>query len=290
MQSSPCSSVIVGLGSVLLAACSADGGGDVETLERLSAKAMAVAEESELTFSEEVLLRLSPRSASDLQRDDLESAVHWRAVLSFVPSISRQQQQDVLNSLSFAQAAAGGSFPGTLQEAEASYGVYLGVLKDLGWTVSQSGFQRYSSEEEEFRMDRVALKVIGDIATSGQVTALTSALQILESLPEDAEAVTLFEKLAARGSRGLFEVGSAEVDSTGFLSFCMGGFYFEAEEKRKRFLFFPRRRQDIAFWMSAQCMTLNGEVYSAARPIVIDRLKEHGVTSAATTPLSAAVP
>ena len=272
----------------VLTGCMASDSADMESSE---AAAMSIAANLELSFPAE--LTVSPSLAqplSDVLPDDVQAVVHWGSVLSFVPTVSRQQRLDILNSTNFAKAAArfdgGSGFPSTLEEAEERYDFFLTILESLGWTVVRSGFQRYSSEEEELRMDRVALEVIGDIATSGQIDVLTDAVEILKSLPEDADAITLFERLAAEGSRGFFEVGSAEVDSNGFLSFCTGGFYYEAMDERRGFLFVRWGAREVAFWMTAQCMTLNDEVYSEARDAVVARLREKSATTAGTTPLA----
>lgn len=263
---------------------------DIDAVEGSLAVAISIAEYSALTFPEELALAPAMRqSLSDVLPDNTEAVVHWHSVLSFAPSVSRLQQEDILNATSFAQASArattGFDFPSTLDEAEDQYTAYTGVLGELGWTAQHYGFQRYSSEESEFRLDSVALAVIGEIATSGQLNVLTRAVETLSALPADAGAVTLFERLATEGSRGNFEVGTAEIDANGFLSFCLGGFYFEASDERRRFLFFQWGSREIGVWITAQCMTLNDAIYSGARDIVVDRLAEIGATSAATRPL-----
>ena len=269
------------------------GAGDAADTTYSAEVAVSTAESSDLTIPEhlsevEVYDFMPSRLLSALP-DEMQAAVHWGSVLSFVPTVSRQQQEDILNSLSFAQAAArastGRDFPSTLDDAAEQYETYIGVLKGLGWTADQSGFQRYSTEESEFRMDSVAVATIAKIATAGQLDVLTQAIETLASLPSEAETVALFERFAAEGFRGNFEVGSAEVDSNGFLSFCLGAFYFEASDERRRFLVFRWGSREVDFWITAQCMTLNEAVYSQARDIVVDRLETLGAVSAATRPL-----
>ena len=227
---------------------------------------------SDQPFSREVsLARSVERSAvpENLDLDNLQAAVDGKSLLSFVDGVSGQQKEDVLMSVLLAQRAANHRYNSSDEVAE-WYKKFSKTLQEVGWIREANPFIKVSVSQNNFLMDKEALKAIESIATNGGLDLLKETLASLNETVNDQE-LELFASHSTAGFFGNFQLGAAEVTENGSLVLCLGSFYFRATAQRRRFLFFTWKSRDVVFWASAQKLTLNEDFYSNFRPMVKER-------------------
>ena len=204
----------------------------------------------------------------DLDLDNLQAVVDGKSLLSFVDRVSRQQKEDVLISVLLAQRAANYDYNSS-DEIESWYGKFAEVLGQVGWLVEDKPFKRIHENQNEFLMDKQALKAIESIATEGGLDLVKGVLTALNTASNDQQ-LELFETHSTSGTFGNFQLGTAGVTKKGDVVLILGSFYFRTTAERRRFLFFTWKSKDLEFWASAQKMILVEAIYSAVR----DRIKD----------------
>jgi hypothetical protein len=191
------------------------------------------------------------------------------SVTSFVGGLSAARQADVLNSTLLAQLAANKKF-NRESETEQWYGFYREVLENVGWVITSFAFQRYSEAAASLRMDKAALDIIAAIATGNELLVLKSALSALSG--SDGTTATIFDTSGSTGENGNFQLASCTQDATGNVATAFGAFYFKADRHVGRFLFWSWETKSINMYFASQGLTLNENVYSTVRAVVIDKL------------------
>jgi N-acetylmuramoyl-L-alanine amidase len=199
------------------------------------------------------------------------AAVDAGSLLSFVAGVSAQEQEDVLYSVQLAQRGASGSFD-RFTETQFWYQKYVEILQNLGWASEQLVFSQFRQHKGEFRMDQAALAIITAVATQNQLAVLKASVSALEKLAGDDKTIRLFDFHSSVESGGNFQLGSVQKTSAGALTMAIGGFYFQAVDQRRRFLFFKWGQNKVHFWTAAQRLTLNADFYKQRRVAVKAKL------------------
>ena len=196
--------------------------------------------------------------------------------LSFVSGVDSDDRADIIYSVQLAQRAADAAY-NRFAETKAWYGKYSEVLEAVGWMIEQFAFAGHDQAEGDFRMDKAALSIISAIATGNQLQAIAASISALEELAEEDDAITLFDRYAAAGSSGNFQIGAVQKSSSGAISMALGAFYFRASTQQRKFLFAKWGRNDVNFWTAAQKMTFNTPIYSTVRSAVQKKLGRQSV-------------
>ena len=199
------------------------------------------------------------------------AAVDANAFLSFVDGVSAQEREDILYSVQLASRGASAAHD-RFKASEAWYGKYIEILERLGWTSEQFAFAKYAQSEGELRMDQAALAVIAAIATQNQLTVLNQSLNALKELAENDGAIRLFDFHTTAQASGNFQIGAVQKSANGALSLALGAFYFQSDDRRRRFLFFARGALEVRFWTAARKLTFNTEHYARQRQAVKEKL------------------
>lgn len=203
----------------------------------------------------------------------LQAAVNGSQVLSFTAGLTPAEKADVLAATQFAQRAASAAHD-RFADTAAWYRFYTDVLERLGWAGQGLAFTRRRADRGRLTLDRAALDVIAAIATSNQLALLVKAVDALRALPEEAGALTLFERLALAGDSGSFQLGAVQKADNGALSLALGGFHFRTRTDRTRALFGEWGADEAELWAAAQVMTLDRSHYDGLRDTVTHRLAE----------------
>lgn len=219
-------------------------------------------------------LSISSKEPLVLAADGQEAGyVVGGGAISFTPGVSRQHQEDVLNSTLLAQLAANKKFDRENQTRE-WYDYYRTVLENIAWVVGNFKFSKYDSTASSFTMDKVVLEIIAAIATGGQAEILLATLNALESQDPGSKAITIFNSNGSIGEGGNFQISASTEDPSGNVSLSLGTFYFKSTEHKTSFLFFSWSTQNIQFYTGAESVTLNEVIYQGIRQAVIDKLGE----------------
>lgn len=231
----------------------------------------------DLTLSPPVLRQTGKRALKAPRRRAAAAAkvdsgvVDVGSVLSFVAGVGAQDKEDVLYSVQLAQRAASGAFD-RFTQAQFWYQKYVEVLQNMGWASEQLVFSQFEQYEGEFRMDQAALAIITAVATQNELAVLKASVDALEKLAEDDKTIQLFDFHSSLESGGNFQLGSVQKASNGALTIAIGGFYFQAIDQRRRFLFFKWGQNKVHFWTAAQRLTLNSDFYATRRAAVKAKL------------------
>jgi hypothetical protein len=212
-----------------------------------------------------------PRAPPEAMGETLRAAVNAGSIVSFVAGLSETEQSDVLFSTQLAQRAASAKHD-RFAETEAWYRVYADVLGRLGWVGEAFAFTQRTSASSAFTIDRSALDVIMEIATSNQLAILVRTLDTLKGLAADDGTLQVFTLQALRELSGNFQIGAAQRGDNGAVSLAAGAFHFRTKDTRGRFLFITWGREEISFWAGATKLTLNAELYAHHRAAVSARL------------------
>ena len=221
--------------------------------------------------ADKLTLRTQPRALQTGEVGELEAAVAAGSVIGTVDQLTPEQKSDVFHSILLAQLAATGQYD-RFDETEQWYRKYVEILGNIGWIVSQVAFHQVRTREARFRMDVAGLQAIKNIASTSGLSVLESSLQVLESLPSDDNAITLFDSKATLTESGNFQLGTADIGDDGAVTVSLGAFRFKANVRRQRFLFFSWNSQEVEFWAAVQVMKLNQEL--KARDVIAKRLND----------------
>lgn len=212
--------------------------------------------------------------ASSVREADQTAYVDAGSTVSFVGGVALERQEDVLNSTLLAQLAANKKYDREIQ-TEQWYKFYREVLENVGWVVTNFGFQRYSESGVTLRLDKAALALISAIASGNELAVLTAAVKALENAQSESKAVTLFDANGSTGENGNFQIASCSEDPSGNVQSALGAFYFKASKHEGRFLFWSWETKSINFYFSTQSVVLNEKIYSTVRQTVIAKLGDN---------------
>ncbi len=204
--------------------------------------------------------------------ETLKAAVDAGSLLSFVDGLSAAEREDVLYSVQLAHRTATHDFD-RFSQTQSWYQRYIEVLQLLGWVAEQLAFTNFNQSEGQLRMDKAALALITAIATQNQLAVLKVAVDTLEKMAEDDNAIRLFDFHTSTDIGGNFQIGAVQKGESGALSMALGSFYFRSHDARRKFLFFSWGKNEVNFWTAAQKMTLNTTLYALGRDAVKRKLE-----------------
>lgn len=163
------------------------------------------------------------------------SFLNFKGLSSFSPSVTKQTQEDVLNSMLLAQRAATKAFPGDMQVYD-WYKMYFDILQRLGWLINQKDFNTVEQKSNSFELEKAIFSLLADLVTGQQIKILMRSIELLKSLGDDDQRLVAFERNTHSHGRGNFQLGMAEAVN-GTVSILGSGFILEADKKITRILF-----------------------------------------------------
>ena len=219
------------------------------------------------------LMKGAPPEKPQAVSANLKAAVDAGSLLSFVDGLTPLEREDVLYSVQLAHRTASQEFD-RFSQTQSWYQRYIEVLQMLGWVAEQLAFTNYDQSEGELRMDKAALALITAIATQNQLAVLKQAVDALEKLADDNNAIRMFDFHTSADIGGNFQIGAVQKGQNGALSMALGSFYFRSQDARRKFLFFSWGKNEVNFWTAAQKMTLNTTLYAGGRDSVKRKIEK----------------
>ena len=194
------------------------------------------------------------------------------SVISFLPQVSLQHQQDVLYSTLLAQLAANKAVDRFTDSSE-WYTCYLSVLENLGWTVLEISFLHVDFTQRKIRMDEVSLSQMELELSGSELSAVDNSLEILGEASEDSEETLVFDQSSSTENAGNFQLSVASSTQSENVSLVLAAFYFQAKTvMQPKFLFASHVSKDVNFYAGVHRLVLNESIYANARQAVIDKL------------------
>lgn len=211
--------------------------------------------------------------------DDASAFLNSRNIVSFVSGVAGQARRDVLNATLFAQLAADGEFP-RMEEPEKWMERYSNILNQVGWNL-ESGEQRdYTSEVNEFDMNKALLKIMGGalLGPASQLAIITSTLDALKDLGEGADDIKVFERRLQELDTTSFQLGLASEENEA-VSLTLSTFMVKTTQGSRKILFFKGGKDEVKLSYRLVQGTLNDEVYGEVRQEIVSMLGERAKKS-----------
>lgn len=165
-------------------------------------------------------------------------------------------------------------------------GAYIKWLKEVGWGPTGRPVYDYtwSPSGRYLRMDLVALEILEHVSDGVDLSSLGEALHELQG--SDDEALTVFEYYSSSGSEGSFQLGVAGREpESGAVVLALGAYHFKADSRKRGFLFWTWRANEVEFWAEAHSLTLSNSFGDEAREALRKRLEALHVSAIEEAPL-----
>lgn len=199
------------------------------------------------------------------------------ALLAFDKSLTRQEEEDVSNSLLFAQLAADAQAD-RFAEAGAWSKVYQRVLGTVGWNIQQFVFHSPVRATPPVDWGEVVAKAYSGLSGAAMAARAMKAAAVLAA---GSEALTIWESNAAGAVQGNFIVQTCRASNGTLLGDSVQVMYTLIHEPNG-FLSWATY-YEVATGSTG--MALNEDVYKRVRQLIIDKLGERPKYYIAPVPL-----
>lgn len=220
-----------------------------------------------------------PESAASLQApaSNADAAVVGGSLVAFAEGVSRQNREDVMDSLLFATLVANkAANPET--DSDRWYQQFNTVLATLGWFSTTWRYGRYHTNQRRFTMDEAGVEIIkaaiAAAALPGPASAalLKIATDALTSLSAKKGPLGLFEQQTKTSHGGNFRIASCHESQSGDVHLSMGAVAFRSRLSITDVLFWEWNSADVETYRGENNLTLNTRAYAGHRTLVRDRL------------------
>jgi hypothetical protein len=198
------------------------------------------------------------------------AALDFKSIQSFVAGVSKQRQEDVLNSMLLAQRGATKLSPNDDQIME-WYKKYFEILDKIGWVFESKDFMEFKSQHNIFEIDNALLEILGTVITGNQMAIMMKTIQSLKSLGENDNRFKAFEKNTHSLQRGSFQLGLAS-EANNTLSMSGSAFILNTKKNITKILFFNSDRDATEFRFCQIKATLNDGIYGGVREMIKEKL------------------
>lgn len=210
-----------------------------------------------------------------LANDDPDALVAGSGVLSFLNGLTKQQKQDVLDSVMLAQLGANAKYPDQSTQRDEWFEHYSLILSKCGWTTTGESLRRVTNLQQEFTMDQVALEIIATVVGANGKPIVDMMLAVFAALKETPPALGLFEQQANNESSGNFQILPCIATDDGEVIMIKSCVQFNSTEKVKKILFWTWKENTVELYAAANSTTLNQRLYSQIREQVQKTLAGH---------------
>ena len=201
---------------------------------------------------------------------DSPSFLNFKSLNSFSPGVTKQTQEDVLDSLLLAQRAATKKYPEDNQVYD-WYKMYFTVLQRIGWLVNQKDFSTVEQKSSKFELDKAIFSLLQDLVTGQQIKILMRSIELLKSLGEDDKRLLAFETNTHAHERGNFQLGMAETKN-GHVTVLGSGFILQSQKKISKILFLKFDKNMISMKFNFFSADLVLAEYDKNRQFIKDKL------------------
>lgn len=227
----------------------------------------------DIPSAEEIqLARKMPMSPAQLAQDVKKPSafVDGGSVVAFTAGVSGQNREDVLNSTLLAQLAADKQFNRETKVMD-WYAFYSTVLGKVGWVTQGYNWQKYTSQQMSFTMDKAVLEIAEAALTGQEELVVAAALDALSKLPQEDGRLKLFNHSASSDKEGNFQI-TACTETDGAVAMKTMAFYYNAAQQSTDVLFFNFSSESTTLNQSTVAQTLNAGVYAQVRAAVLTKL------------------
>ena len=143
--------------------------------------------------------------------------------------------------------------------------------------VSKFEFSKYHAAGTSFTMDKAALEILRAATTGSGLAVAHAAIDSLEKMDPDSNAVKLFDSQGSSNKHGNFQLLPCDMAPNGDVTLGLGTFHFQADRQVTQFLWFKWSTMDVNFYRGAQSVVFNEQVYSKVRQLIKDKLGDMAI-------------
>ncbi|MFJ4194068.1 hypothetical protein [Pseudomonas sp. NPDC089534] len=231
-------------------------------------------------------ITLAPRSFNRLTPFNIEvpdrASVVGDAILAFVSGMSEQNRADVLNTYLFASLAANKKYPLESQGKE-WYQTFLTVMQDAGWIILKKYYDSTSASGKSFKMDQLALTILGSALAAAAVPGPTSALLLkvatdaMASLQANDKPLQVFDRNIQDKGTGGFAVGSCLETEGKEVILTLGAVRFINRVNQTKVLFVNWDSSSVDLYRGESSMTMVPAIIEKTRDIIAGKLGDRAV-------------
>lgn len=218
-------------------------------------------------------------NAFEAGEDEASAFMNSRNIVSFVSGVAGQARRDVLNATLFAQLAADNDFP-RMEQPEHWLNRYRDVLNNVGWNLEAGESREYTSEVNEFDMNKALLKIMGSalLGPVSQLAIITATLDALRELGEDGSDIKVFERRLQELDTTSFQLGLASEENEA-VSLTLSTFTVKTTQGSRKILFFKGGKDEVSLKYNLIQGTLNDEIYGELRQDIVEMLGDRAKKS-----------
>jgi hypothetical protein len=213
----------------------------------------------------------SSKDNDDLEATEAEAAaMNFKSLQSFVAGVSKQRQDDVLNSMLLAQRGATASAPNDDQIIE-WYKKYFEILERIGWVIEGKDFTDFETQHSIFEIDNALLDILSTVVTGNQLAVILKTIESFKALSKDDKRFLAFEKSTHSLQKGSFQLGVASQEND-TLSISGSAFILNTSKNISKILFFNSDKDSTKFKFRQIKATLDDGIFANARDIIKQKL------------------
>ena len=238
------------------------------------------------SLAEQVDAQAALPTAASLLSDPQESvegagaAIAGGTLIAFAEGVSRQNKDDVMNSLLYATLVANVKHNPESQ-SDQWYALFNTVLSKLGWLSTHWSYARYRATQQRFTMDEVGLEILGSAIAAAtlpgpaSVAMLKVAKDAVTALSARKEPLRLFERQTKTHRGGNFRIAACTESADGDVSLAMGAVAFSSNIDVTNVMFWEWQNSDVETYKGENSLVFNTRVHASVRDVVQKKLDEN---------------
>jgi hypothetical protein len=217
-----------------------------------------------------------------------EAYVDNSSLVTFAGDMDSNLKDDMLNSMLFAQFAAGAaSKPDDLL---AWHNKYWEVLQHLGCVVQNNNFSTYVTKGTTLEVEKVVLEILGTLALPSNATKIIiAALNVMKQLPAKDRRIMLFNTASRTQSVGSFQIANCYTTNSGSntnIEIGLACVHFTTTQKIQYVLGFKSQSSHASLKYNTQKLAFNYNLFNKTRDLVRDRIGKISVNYIDKIPLA----
>ncbi|WP_122572895.1 hypothetical protein [Pseudomonas viridiflava] len=212
--------------------------------------------------------------------DSAGAAVAGGTLIAFAEGVSRQNREDVMDSLLYATLVANNKFNPEVQ-SDLWYALFNKVLTSVGWLSTNWSYARYRATQQRFTMDEVGLEILGSAIAAAtlpgpaSLAMLKVAKDAVTALSARKEPLRLFERQTKTHRGGNFRIAACAESADGDISLAMGAVAFSSNIDVTNVMFWEWQSSDVETYKGENSLALNTRVYASVRDVVQKKLGDN---------------
>lgn len=201
-----------------------------------------------------------------------EGIMNFKSLNSFIAGVSKQRQEDVLNSTLLAQRVATKAFPND-EDIVNWYKKYFEIMTNVGWVIENKDFASFKAKSSRFEIENAILEILSAALTGNQLAVLTTTIKAFKSLGDNDKRFLAFERNTHTLQKGSFQLGVA-TEENGTISISASAFIIKTNKTITKILFFNSNKDSTELLYNITKATLNDSVYGQARDLIKEKLSD----------------